>query len=75
MQKKVESIIKDRFSWLANDKARTLLLIENLRLRAEEGIKNKQKKESLRKSPLKRLMLPGKLADCSVSDKEGMNCF
>ena len=76
VQKKVESIIKDRFeNWLANDKARTLLLIENLRLRAEERIKNKQKKESLRKSPLKRLMLPGKLADCSVSDKEGTELF
>ena len=51
------------------------MLIENLRLRAEERIKNKQKKESLRKSPLKRLMLPGKLADCSVSDKEGTELF
>ena len=76
VQKKVESIIKDRFeNWLANDKARTLLLIENLRMRAEERIKNKQKKETLRKSPLKRLLLPGKLADCSVSHKEGTELF
>ncbi|GIR95255.1 MAG: DNA topoisomerase 4 subunit B [Paracoccaceae bacterium] len=76
VQKKVESVIKDRFeNWLANDKARTLLLIENLRMRAEERIKNKQKKETLRKSPLKRLMLPGKLADCSISDKEGTELF
>ena len=48
VQKKVESIIKDRFeNWLANDKARTLLLIENLRMRAEERIKNKKKKRKL----------------------------
>ncbi|MDC3080715.1 DNA topoisomerase IV subunit B [Paracoccaceae bacterium] len=76
VQKKVEGTIKDRFeNWLANDKARTLLLIENLRMRAEERIKNKQKKETLRKTPLKRLMLPGKLADCSVADKEGTELF
>ncbi len=76
VQKKVESIIKDRFeNWLANDKARTLLLIENLQMRAEERIKNKQKKETLRKSPLKKLMLPGKLADCSISDKIGTELF
>ena len=54
VQKKVESIIKDRFeNWLANDKVRTLLLIENLRMRAEERIKNKKKKETLRKTPSK----------------------
>ena len=76
VQKKVEGTIKDRFeNWLANDKARTLLLIENLRIRAEERIKNKQKKETLRKTPLKRLMLPGKLADCSIADKEGTELF
>ena len=76
VQKKVESIIKDRFeNWLANDKARALLLIENLRMRAEERIKNRQKKETLRKTPLKRLMLPGKLADCSISDKAGTELF
>ena len=76
VQKKVEGIIKDRFeNWLANDKARALLLIENLRMRAEERIKNRQKKETLRKTPLKRLMLPGKLADCSISDKAGTELF
>ena len=76
VQKKVESIVKDRFeNWLANDKSRTLLLIENLRIRAEERIKNKQKKETLRKTPLKRLMLPGKLADCSNLEKEGTELF
>ncbi len=76
VQKKVEAIIKDRFeNWLANDKARTLLLIENLRMRAEERIKSRQKKETLRKTPLKRLMLPGKLADCSIADKEGTELF
>ena len=75
-KKKVESLIKDRFeNWLANDKSRTLLLIENLRMRAEERIKAKQKKETLRKTPLKRLMLPGKLADCSISDKDGTELF
>ena len=76
VQKKVEGTIKDRFeNWLANDKVRTLLLIENLRMRAEERIKNRQKKETLRKTPLKRLMLPGKLADCSISEKEGTELF
>ena len=76
VQKKVEGTIRDRFeNWLANDKARTLLLIENLQRRAEERIKNKQKKETLRKTPLKRLMLPGKLADCSISDREGTELF
>jgi len=60
---------------LANDKSRTLLLIENLRMRAEERIKTKQKKETLRKTPLKRLMLPGKLADCSISEKDGTELF
>ena len=76
VQKKVEGTIKDRFeNWLANDKIRTLLLIENLRMRADERIKSKQKKETLRKTPLKRLMLPGKLADCSISGKEGTELF
>ena len=76
VQKKVEGIIKDRFeNWLANDKERTLLLIENLKTRAEERIKSKQKKETLRKTPLKKLMLPGKLADCSIGNKEGTELF
>ena len=49
VQKKVESIIKDRFeNWLANDRVRTLLLIENLR-KSRRKNKNKPRKETLRK--------------------------
>jgi len=75
-QRKVEASLKDHFeNWLAFDKERTILIIENLLVRAENRIKNRQKKETLRKTPLKKLMLPGKLADCSKSDKEGTELF
>ena len=75
-QRKVEISLKDHFeNWLAHDKQRAILIIENLLIRAENRLKNRQKKDTLRKTPLKKLMLPGKLADCSQSDKKGTELF
>ncbi|WP_340149704.1 DNA topoisomerase IV subunit B [uncultured Sneathiella sp.] len=72
----VDLAIKDHFdNWLAGapDQANNLLawVIE----KSEERLRRRQEKETSRKTATSRLRLPGKLADCSQSGREGTEIF
>ncbi|MBA3324390.1 MAG: DNA topoisomerase IV subunit B [Rhodobacteraceae bacterium] len=62
----VEGAVRDRFdSWLAGDPRTAGAILDHLVLTAEERLKRRAEKETARKTPVKKLRLPGKLADCS----------
>ncbi|MCC3306157.1 DNA topoisomerase IV subunit B [Sneathiella sp. HT1-7] len=72
----VDLAIKDHFdNWLAAapDQANNLLawVIE----KSEERLRRRQEKETSRKTATSRLRLPGKLADCSKSGRDGTEIF
>ena len=72
----VESAVKDSFDhWLSSDKENAQALIEYVVNRAELRKKKKEEKEKVRKTPTKRLRLPGKLADCSQASSENTELF
>ena len=62
----VEQAVKDSFDhWLSSDSENAAALLEYVVARSEFRRKKKEEKIQNRKSPTKRLRLPGKLADCS----------
>ncbi|WP_217425558.1 DNA topoisomerase IV subunit B [Magnetospirillum sp. SS-4] len=72
----VENAVKDHFDhWLSGDKASAAALLTKLIERAEDRQRRRQAKEMSRKTPTKRLRLPGKLADCSRSVNVGTELF
>lgn len=74
--KMVEAALKDRFDhWLAEDPASANDLLERILERVEERQRRKQQKEQRRKTPTRKLRLPGKLADCSDESAEGTELF
>lgn len=72
----VDNALKDYFDhWLTNDPARSKALIEFLIDRAEYRLRKKDEKELSRKSPTRKLRLPGKLSDCSRNSSNGTELF
>lgn len=72
----VDSALKDYFDhWLTNDPARSKALLEFLIERAEHRRRMKDEKELSRKSPTRKLRLPGKLSDCSRNNSSGTEIF
>lgn len=72
----VESAVKDSFDhWLSSDLENAAALLEYVIDRAETRKKKKEEKEKVRKSPTKRLRLPGKLADCSQASSDDTEIF
>ena len=62
----VEQAVKDSFDhWLSSDSENAAALLEYVVARSEFRKRKKEEKIQNRKSPTKRLRLPGKLADCS----------
>jgi topoisomerase IV subunit B len=62
----VENALRDRFDhFLAGDPASADNLLAFTIERAEERIRRKESKDVARKSPTRRLRLPGKLTDCT----------
>ena len=75
-QKIVENAIKDPFDhWLAGNPVQANRLLEFVAERAEERIRRRQEKEISRKTAVRKLRLPGKLADCSNTAAEGSELF
>ena len=75
-QRIVESAIRDQFDhWLAESPQQATKLLEWVVERAEERLKRRREKEVSRKNATRRLRLPGKLADCSLSAAEGTEIF
>ncbi|MGQ3672859.1 DNA topoisomerase IV subunit B [Xanthobacter sp. TB0136] len=72
----VESALRDPFDhWLAANPAHATRLLDHVIDRAEERLRRKQEKEVARKTAVRKLRLPGKLADCSNTDAAGSELF
>jgi topoisomerase-4 subunit B len=64
--KLVEAAVKDHFDhWLAADVAAANALLDRVVERAEDRARKRLAKDQARKTPTRRLRLPGKLADCA----------
>jgi topoisomerase-4 subunit B len=75
-QKIVEQAIKDPFDhWLSGNPMQANKLLDFVVERAEDRIRRRQEKDIARKSAVRKLRLPGKLADCSNSASEGSEIF
>jgi topoisomerase-4 subunit B len=72
----VDTAIKDAFDhFIAASPANAAKLLEWTIERAEERLKRRQEKEVQRKTAVRKLRLPGKLADCSNSAAQGSELF
>jgi topoisomerase IV subunit B len=72
----VEGAVRDRFdNWMAADTRTATAILEYLVLKAEERTRRRAEKETQRKTAVKKLRLPGKLADCSGATREGSELF
>ncbi|MET3589949.1 topoisomerase-4 subunit B [Bartonella silvatica] len=75
-QRIVENAIRDPFDhWLTNSPQEATKLLDWVIERAEERIKRRQNKEINRKTAVRKLRLPGKLADCSQNCAAGAELF
>jgi topoisomerase-4 subunit B len=75
-QKIVEQAIKDPFDhWLSGNPTQANKLLDFVVERADERIRRRQEKDIARKSAVRKLRLPGKLADCTNSASEGSEIF
>ncbi len=74
--KLVEGAVKDHFDlWLANDPSSANDLLERMLERAEERQRRRAAKDFARKTPTRKLRLPGKLTDCTRNGAEGTEIF
>jgi topoisomerase-4 subunit B len=72
----VENAVKDHFDhWLGADPAAARLLLDHIVERAEERQRRRQQRELARKTPTRKLRLPGKLADCTRDSALGTEIF
>ncbi len=75
-QRIVEQAIKDPFDhWLSGNPVQANRLLDFVVERAEERLRRRQEKETQRKTAVKKLRLPGKLADCTNTATEGSELF
>jgi len=75
-QRLVENSVRDHFdNWLAADTKAAGAILDYLVLKAEERLRRRAEKETARKSATKKLRLPGKLVDCSATNREGTELF
>ncbi|SHI62351.1 DNA topoisomerase IV subunit B [Wenxinia saemankumensis] len=75
-QRLVEGAVRDHFdNWLAADTKSAGAILDFLILRAEERMRRRAEKETARKTATKKLRLPGKLVDCSATNREGTELF
>ena len=72
----VEVAIRDAFDhWLAASPSQALKLLDWVVDRADERLRRRADKEIARKTAVRKLRLPGKLADCSNSGAAGSELF
>jgi topoisomerase-4 subunit B len=75
-QKIVEQAIKDPFDhWLSGNPVQANKLLDFVLERADERLRRRQEKEISRKTAVRKLRLPGKLADCTNTAAEGSELF
>ncbi|WP_414710140.1 DNA topoisomerase IV subunit B [Pseudorhodoplanes sp.] len=72
----VEQAIRDPFDhWLAGNPMQANKLLDFVIERAEERVRRRQEKDVARKSAVRKLRLPGKLADCTNTAAQGSELF
>src|SRR5713226_3775842 len=72
----VENAIRDPFDhWLAGNPMQANKLLDFVIERADERIRRRQEKEISRKTAVRKLRLPGKLADCTNTASQGSEIF
>jgi topoisomerase IV subunit B len=72
----VEGAVRDAFDhWLAAAPSQAAKLLDWSIERAEERIRRRTEKEVARKTAVRKLRLPGKLADCTNSSAQGSELF
>jgi topoisomerase-4 subunit B len=72
----VESAVRDAFDhWLADSPQQATRLLDWAVEQAEERLRRRREKEIGRQQAGRKLRLPGKLADCSLSAKQGTEIF
>ena len=72
----VENAMRDPFDhWLAGNPTQANKLLDFVIERAEERIRRRQEKEISRKTAVRKLRLPGKLADCTNTAAQGSEIF
>jgi topoisomerase-4 subunit B len=75
-QRIVEQAVKDPFDhWLSGNPAQANKLLDFIIERADERLRRRAEKEISRKTAVKKLRLPGKLADCTNTATEGSELF
>lgn len=72
----VDAALKDRFElWLGENAPMAQALLDHTAMRADERLARKKSREVKRQSATRKLRLPGKLADCSQSEREDTEIF
>jgi topoisomerase-4 subunit B len=72
----VEISVKDHFEhWLTGNPSDANDLLERVLERAEERKRKRASRDLARKSPTRKLRLPGKLSDCSSKSADGTELF
>jgi topoisomerase-4 subunit B len=72
----VENAIKDPFDhWLGANPMQANKLLDFVVERADERIRRRQEKEIKRQGAVRKLRLPGKLADCTTTAAQGAEIF
>jgi topoisomerase-4 subunit B len=75
-QRIVENVLRDPFDhYLAGNPGEAAKLLDWVIERAEERLRRRKEKEVNRKTAVRKLRLPGKLADCSQNTAEGAELF
>ena len=74
--KLVDTAVRDHFDhWLAGHPAQADRLLDWIIDRAEDRLRRRQEREVGRKTAMRKLRLPGKLADCAGRDRVGSELF
>jgi topoisomerase IV subunit B len=72
----VENAVRDHFDhWLTGHPAQADKLLNWIIDRADERLRRRAEKEVGRKSAIRKLRLPGKLADCTANQAQGSELF
>ncbi len=72
----VETALRDRFDhWLAGNPAQADNLLTFVIERAEDRLRRREVKDVSRKTATRRLRLPGKLADCTLENRDDTEIF
>ncbi|MCO5058323.1 MAG: DNA topoisomerase IV subunit B [Rhizobiaceae bacterium] len=75
-QRIVENAVRDPFDhWLADNPQEATKLLDWVIARADERLRRRQEREVNRKSAVRKLRLPGKLADCTQNAAAGAELF